>query len=92
MLASIAERGIEQPSVREIELLAHGYFRGPASLRQAIDQGNWKWSLEQMQAVPEWGSFLHNRHLTSALIDRLTENCHTINMKNCQSLRGKLDE
>jgi hypothetical protein len=40
-------------SVREIELLAHGYFRGPASLRQAIDLGNWKWSLEQMQAVPE---------------------------------------
>jgi len=40
-------------SVREIELLAHGYFRGPASLRQAIDQGNWKWSLEQMQGVPE---------------------------------------
>lgn len=40
-------------SVREIELLAHGYFRGPASLRQAIDQGNWKWSLEQMQRVPE---------------------------------------
>jgi ParB/RepB/Spo0J family partition protein len=40
-------------SVRQIELLAHGYFRGPASLREAIDQGNWKWSLEQMQAVPE---------------------------------------
>ena len=40
-------------SVREIELLAHGYFRGPASLRQTIDQGNWKWSLEQMQTVPE---------------------------------------
>jgi len=40
-------------SVREIELLAHGYFRGPASLREAIDQGKWKWSLEQMQAVPE---------------------------------------
>jgi len=40
-------------SVREIELLAHGYFRGPASLRQAIDQGNWKWSLQQMQSVPE---------------------------------------
>ncbi len=39
-------------SVREIELLAHGYFRGPASLREAIDQGNWKWSLEQMQ-TPE---------------------------------------
>jgi hypothetical protein len=40
-------------SVREIELLAHGYFRGTASLRQAIDEGNWKWSLEQMQAVPD---------------------------------------
>jgi ParB/RepB/Spo0J family partition protein len=40
-------------SVREIELLAHGYFRGPSSLRQAIDQGNWKWSLQQMQTVPE---------------------------------------
>jgi hypothetical protein len=38
-------------SVREIDWLAHGYFRGPASLRQAIDQGNWKWSLEQMRAV-----------------------------------------
>ena len=40
----------------------------------------------------EWGSFLHNQHLTSALIDRLTENCHTINMKDCVSLRGKLTE
>jgi hypothetical protein len=43
----------QQLSLREIELLAHGYFRGPASLRQAVDQGKWKWSLEQMQAVPE---------------------------------------
>ena len=40
-------------SVREIELLAHGYFRGTPSLRQAIDQGNWKWTLDQMQAVGE---------------------------------------
>jgi len=40
-------------SVREIELLADGYFRGPASLRQEIDQGNWQWSLQQMQTVPE---------------------------------------
>ncbi len=38
-------------SVREIDLLVHGYFRGPASLRQAIDEGNWKWTLDQMQAV-----------------------------------------
>jgi DNA replication protein DnaC len=40
----------------------------------------------------EWGSFLHNKHLTAALIDRLTENSHVINMKNCTSLRDKLDE
>jgi hypothetical protein len=39
-------------SVRQIELLAHGYFRGPSGLRQAIDQGRWKWTLQQMQAVP----------------------------------------
>lgn len=38
-------------SVREIELLAQGYFRGPPALRQALDQGRWKWTLDQMQAV-----------------------------------------
>lgn len=40
-------------SVREIELLAHGYFRGAPSLRTAIDQGHWKWTLQQMQQVGE---------------------------------------
>ena len=40
-------------SVREIELLAHGYFRGTSSLRAAIDQGHWKWTLDQMQAASE---------------------------------------
>jgi len=39
----------------------------------------------------EWGSFLKNDHLTAALIDRLTENSHVINMKGCVSLRAKLD-
>jgi DNA replication protein DnaC len=38
----------------------------------------------------EWGSFLKNDHLTAALIDRLTENSHVINMKGCVSLRSKL--
>jgi DNA replication protein DnaC len=38
----------------------------------------------------EWGSFLRNDQLTAALIDRLTENSHVINMKNCISLRPKL--
>ena len=39
----------------------------------------------------EWGSFLKNDHLTAALIDRLTENSHVINMKQCKSLRPKLE-
>src|SRR5271157_6428115 len=38
----------------------------------------------------QWGSFLKNDHLTAALIDRLTENSHVINMKGCVSLRSKL--
>lgn len=40
----------------------------------------------------DWGSFLKNNHLTSALIDRLTETSHVINMKHCRTLRGKLDQ
>ena len=38
-----------------------------------------------------WGSFLKNDQLTAALIDRLTENSHVINMKDCVSLRPKLN-
>ena len=39
----------------------------------------------------DWRSFLKNDHLTAALIDRLTENSHIINMKGCRSLRSKLN-
>ncbi|TDI47193.1 MAG: hypothetical protein E2P02_03615 [Acidobacteria bacterium] len=38
----------------------------------------------------QWTSFLQNDQLTAALIDRLTENSHVINMKQCVSLRSKL--
>lgn len=38
----------------------------------------------------EWRDLLKNDHLTAALIDRLTENSHVINMKGCISLRAKL--
>ncbi|HUY35819.1 MAG TPA: hypothetical protein VMV69_23955 [Pirellulales bacterium] len=31
-------------------------------------------------------------HLTGALLDRLTATSHMTNMKNCKSLRGRLDE
>jgi DNA replication protein DnaC len=40
----------------------------------------------------EWGSFLKNAQLTSALIDRLTATSHVINLKNCRSLRDPLDK
>ena len=40
----------------------------------------------------EWSSFLKNNHLTAALVDRLTENSHVVNMKDCHTLRGKLED
>ncbi len=39
----------------------------------------------------QWNAFLKNEHLTAALIDRLTENSHVLNMKKCVSLRPRLD-
>lgn len=49
-LQAVAGKGL---SVRDIDLLAQGYFHGPASLRQAIDGGKLNWSLEQMKHLPE---------------------------------------
>jgi DNA replication protein DnaC len=40
----------------------------------------------------EWGSFLNNPQLTAALIDRLTSNSYVINMKECGTLRGGIDD
>ena len=40
----------------------------------------------------DWSSFLKNKHLTAALIDRLTENSHVFNMRTCETLRGTLNE
>jgi hypothetical protein len=42
-------------SVREIELLAQGYFRGPDSFRAEINQGNVALPLERMKHVPPRG-------------------------------------
>ena len=74
-------------SVREIELLAQGYFRGPASLRQAIDQGHWKWTLDQMQAVgddPEGLSECERRLLRE--LERLLQAMQHV-MTRCDSPR-----
>ena len=40
-------------SVRDIEHLAHGYFRGPESFRQEIAKGNLALPLEWMRQVPQ---------------------------------------
>lgn len=40
----------------------------------------------------DWASFLKNNHLTGALLDRLTETSHVMNMKHCRSLRSRLAE
>jgi len=40
-------------SVREIEQLAHGYFRGPDWFRTEILGGNFALALDRMRAVPE---------------------------------------
>ncbi len=40
-------------SVRDIELLAHAYFRGSDTLREAIDGGKLAWSLEQLKQAPQ---------------------------------------
>ena len=40
-------------SLREIEQLAHGYFRGPAAFREAIRQGHVALALDWLRQVPE---------------------------------------
>jgi hypothetical protein len=40
-------------SVREVEQLAHGFFRGPDSFRQEILKGNLALPLERMRQVPQ---------------------------------------
>lgn len=37
----------------------------------------------------EWDNFLKNKHLTAALLDRITVNCTIFNMKDCISIRAK---
>lgn len=39
----------------------------------------------------QWDDFLQNPHLTAALVDKLTDSGHVINMKNCDSLRPAPD-
>jgi KorB domain len=70
-------------SVRDIELLAQGYFRGPAALREAVDDGKLGWSLEQMRRVPEDAEgcseferlLLRDLELLGKCLERVTVKC-----------------
>ena len=48
-VGAVSGRGL---SVRQIEQLAHGYFRGPESFRQELRSGHLTLLLQQMAAVP----------------------------------------
>jgi hypothetical protein len=49
LVGAVSGRGL---SVRQIEQLAHGYFRGPESFRQELRSGHLTLLLQQMAAVP----------------------------------------
>jgi hypothetical protein len=49
-VTAVAGQGL---SVREIEQLAHGFFRGPPSFRQEILKGNLALPLKQLRQVPQ---------------------------------------
>ena len=71
-------------SVRDIESLAQGYFRGPPSLRNAIDEGKWNWSLDRMKNVPEnpegcsavERKLLKDLEMLQKYLQRVTARCH----------------
>ena len=48
-VVAVSDKGL---SVRDIEQLAHGYFRGPDSFRQEILKGNLALPLKRLREVP----------------------------------------
>lgn len=96
---SIPPRDIEQfvksmagkkLSVRDIELLANGYFKGPSSLREAIAAGKLVWSLDQMKHVPEDTEgcnslervLLNDLQTTQKFMQRVMAKCHDQRLKS----------
>lgn len=77
-------------SVRDIELLAQGYFRGPDSLREAIGQGKLNWSLEHMKNVPDdlegCNDFervlLKDLQVVQKLMQRIMAKCHNDSLQS----------
>ena len=77
-------------SIRQIKQLAEGYFRGPSSLREAVDQGKWSWSLEQINRVPEdpegcndiERALLKDLGILLKYIHRVMSKCHDSSLKS----------
>lgn len=77
-------------SVRDIERLARGYFRGPASLREAIEGGQWRWTLEQMKRVPEDQEgcnefervLLRDLEILRKYLRRVMTKCHDVRLES----------
>ena len=71
-------------SVRDIERLANVYFRGPASLREAIEGGRLGWSLDQLKGLPEdregcnefERGLLRDLQLVQGAMQRVMAKCH----------------
>ena len=77
-------------SVRDIEMLAQAYFRGPDSLRQAIDEGKLDWSLQYMKNVPDdlegCNEFervlLNNLQAVQKLMQQIVAKCQNKRLEN----------
>lgn len=71
-------------SVRQIEQLAHGYFRGPESFREQIRHGNVTLPLEQMRRTAEAGDgcnafeqvMLRDIEIADKYMQRVMGKCH----------------
>jgi len=71
-------------SVRQIEQLAHGYFRGPESFREQIRHGNVALPLEQMRRAAEAGDgcnafeqvMLRDIEIAHKYMQRVMGKCH----------------
>jgi hypothetical protein len=76
-VCSVAGQGL---TLREIEMLAHGYFKGPAELREQITKGDIGWSLRRMKesAAPASGCNEFERALLRDLeiVKRYMERIH----------------
>lgn len=84
---AVAGKGL---SVRDIELLAQAYFRGPASLREAIDEGKLVWSLDCLKRVPDDHEgctefervLLRDLQIVQKYLQRVMTKCHDTRLKS----------